>query len=198
LSGHGALLKWCVFLGLSTYERRTFFLVNCVPWQFASGEQKKTGSRGMLGCPLSGLTQHPEHGASGVLLLRLLPLTCHRLGTIVRGNAAFCVEGIYMQQGLIQQCCLFGDKAQAGGHSHTAFFVLCRRRRRTQPPAGPAFPPSTAPSWLPSASRHRRRCSCVWVRLRPVCLVVPGTDLRWVGRAKKNRALQKQGEGPRW
>jgi hypothetical protein len=34
----------------------------------------------MLGCPLSGLTQHPEHGASGVLLLRLLPLTCHRLG----------------------------------------------------------------------------------------------------------------------
>ena len=29
----------------------------------------------MLGCPLSGLAQHPEHGASGVLLLRLLPLT---------------------------------------------------------------------------------------------------------------------------
>jgi hypothetical protein len=34
----------------------------------------------MSGCPLSGLTQHPERGASGVLLLRLLPLTCHRLG----------------------------------------------------------------------------------------------------------------------
>jgi hypothetical protein len=28
----------------------------------------------MLGCPLRGLTHHPEHGASGVLLLRLLPI----------------------------------------------------------------------------------------------------------------------------
>ena len=38
----------------------------------------------MLGCPLSGLTQHPEHGASGVLLLRLLPLTSQELRRMLR------------------------------------------------------------------------------------------------------------------
>jgi hypothetical protein len=34
---------------------------------------------------------------------------------------------------------------QRSGTSHTAFFVLCRRRRRTD---GSAFLPSTVPSWL--------------------------------------------------
>ena len=31
---------------------------------------------------------------------------------------------------------------------------------------------------LPPQATHRPRSSCVWVRLQPVCLVVPGMDLR--------------------
>jgi hypothetical protein len=55
--------------------------------------------------------------------------------------------------------------------------VLHHRRRYT----GPPFLSGTVPSCLPSAFRHVHWlwCSCVWVRLQPVCLVVPGTDLRY-------------------
>jgi hypothetical protein len=64
--------------------------------------------------------------------------------------------------------------------------VLCRRRprrrRRRCTHHRPALPPraflsSTAPS---AQCRFRHACfwcSCGWVQLQPVCLVVPGTDL---------------------
>jgi hypothetical protein len=50
-----------------------------------------------------------------------------------------------------------------GRHSRTAFVLHCRRRC-----TGPPFLPGTAAS----AFRHWLWCSCEWVRLQPVCLVL--------------------------
>jgi hypothetical protein len=81
--------------------------------------------------------------------------------------------------------CFFGDLTQAGGNSHTSFFMLYRRRRRTHPPAvaGGTGKPTGLRAQRPVGfpvhpATGSGRCSCMWVRLRPVCLVVPGADLR--------------------
>ena len=51
-------------------------------------------------------------------------------------------------------CYIFGAFAQAGGQPHAAFFAMCRRRRRTHPPARPSYRAQCpVPSWLLPRSR---------------------------------------------
>jgi hypothetical protein len=76
---------------------------------------------------------------------------------------------------LLWGCCFFNQKAIQV--SATPARPLCCTAVAVVP-TGPPFLLSTVPSWLPSAFRHWLRCSCVWVGLQPVCLEVPGTDLR--------------------
>jgi hypothetical protein len=65
------------------------------------------------------------------------------------------------------------------GQSHAAFFVHCAAAAAAPPPTRRLAPPPEHSAQLATQiSRHRPQCSCVWVRLQPVCLVVPGTDLR--------------------
>jgi hypothetical protein len=69
--------------------------------------------------------------------------------------------------------CFFGAFAQASGHSHTAFFVLCRRRRCTHPPARPSSRAQCPVGYPvpPATGSGARVCGCGCSRCAWWCLV---------------------------
>jgi hypothetical protein len=93
-------------------------------------------------------------------------------------------------------CCIFGF-AQASGQSRAAFFVVCRHRRRTHPPARPSSraqwpvgypdrPPATGPALGPGARVCVCGCGCsrcpvckhAWWCLVRICGGTPSYEQR--------------------